>query len=813
MNILMVHPHDIYSDLEPWTVRITNFAKEFVKNGHRVKLVYHPIDTHLSLEEARQRQEFNFETIPQIRFQRTLIKKFGELSQIAEWADVLHFQKCFPHVALPTIWAAYRKKKPLHYDWDDWEYEIYNYRPVNKPVGRSLDILEKGIPKLVDTVTVASQKLRELCIERGLREDRIFEGHVGADLEMFSPNNDGTEVRRTHDLGGQIVLYLGQLHGAQYAELFIHAAERILPTRDDVHFMIVGSGDRFGELHSLSERLGVGHKIVFTGAVSHGMVPGYIAAADVAVACFEDNRQTRTKSPLKIVEYLGSGKAIVASNVGEVPNMLHECGLLVTPGDVGSLADGIEKLLDNPQMRKELGQKARKRAVEKYNWAVTASNLLQAYEYGLEMAGKRVWRKKKAGPRVKATPDKGRKREGRLRGFWKRNRYLMGIMDGAKVYQGPFLVQLDVTNQCNNDCIACWCRSPLLAEKVMDRKTQMQTLPIDLINRLLEELDQMGAREIYLAGGGEPFMHPEFMNILETIKNYQMAVHINTNFTLVDKTKAEAIANLGVDHLTVSLWAGTPETYSKCHPNKTEETFHQICDVLRYLARIKGERPFIKLYNVISKINYFEVEEMVDLASDLGVESVEFTMVDTIPGYTDTLLLSENERLQLVELCHRVEAKMERQDSAREKPLILFRFDEFIRRISTEDTLEGNYDKNIVDSIPCYVGWFFARILPDGQVNSCLKSHRIPIGNIYESDFKNIWLSEKQAEFRKKTKVHEKNDPYFAMIGNDPSAKIGCYKSCDNIGHNQHVHEQIRSLSMAKKTVLKTGKFFCKPYN
>lgn len=802
MNVLMIHPHDIYSNLEPWTVRITNLARELVKSGHQVKLVYHLMDTSLSLEEARCRQEFPFETIPQIRFQRTLIKKFWEFNKLAKWADIIHFQKCFAHAALPAIWAAYRQRKPVHYDWDDWEYEIYNYRPVNEAMGRSIDRLEKRIPRLVDTVTVASRSLRDLCMECGVREDRIFEGHVGADLEMFSPDIDGSHVKRMHDLESPIVLYLGQLHGAQYAELFIHAAKQILSRRDNVDFMIVGSGDRFGELHLLAEQLGLGGKIVFTGAVNHEMVPQYIAAADVAVACFEDNKQTRTKSPLKIVEYLASGKAIVASDVGEARNMINGCGILAAPGDAGSLAQGIETLLKDPQLRTELGQKARRRAIEKYNWAVTASNLIQAYGLGLDMAGKRLWTRKNNPKELK----------GRLRGFWERNRLLIGIMDGEKVYQGPFLVQLDVTNRCNNDCIACWCRSPLLAEKVMDAETQKQTLPIDLIERILEELQEMGTREIYLAGGGEPTMHPQFMKVLAAIKKHQMAVHINTNFTLIDKRKAKRIVNLGVDHLTVSLWAGTAQTYSKCHPNKTEETFHQICDVLRYLVDVKADRPFIKLYNVISKINYFEIEEMADLAFDLGVESVEFTMADIIPGYTDTLLLSENERRQLLELCHHVQEKIERRNKGRDKKLILFRFDEFIRRISTEDSLDGNYDKNVIDSIPCYVGWFFARILPDGGVNSCLKSHRIPVGNVYEKRFREIWVSEKQAEFRRKTLVYEKDDPYFSLIGNDPTARVGCYKSCDNIGHNQHVHEMVKSLGVAKKMLIKAGKFFCKPY-
>ena len=46
MKILMIHPHDIYSVSEPWTIRITSIAHEFVKKGHEVKLVYFPLGKH-----------------------------------------------------------------------------------------------------------------------------------------------------------------------------------------------------------------------------------------------------------------------------------------------------------------------------------------------------------------------------------------------------------------------------------------------------------------------------------------------------------------------------------------------------------------------------------------------------------------------------------------------------------------------------------------------------------------------------------------------------------------------------------------------
>jgi len=94
------------------------------------------------------------------------------------------------------------------------------------------------------------------------------------------------------------------------------------------------------ELKKISGQFSLNGKLIFTGAVSHELVPQYIAAADVCVACFEENEVTLCKSPLKIVEYLACGKAIVASDVGEVSNMLGGSGVLTRPGDADSVASG-----------------------------------------------------------------------------------------------------------------------------------------------------------------------------------------------------------------------------------------------------------------------------------------------------------------------------------------------------------------------------------------------------------------------------------------------------------------------------------------
>jgi MoaA/NifB/PqqE/SkfB family radical SAM enzyme len=388
-----------------------------------------------------------------------------------------------------------------------------------------------------------------------------------------------------------------------------------------------------------------------------------------------------------------------------------------------------------------------------------------------------------------------------------KNRYLeiLGIFDGRYAYKGPFHVQIDLTNECNNSCIACWCNSPLLKERRLSYEKKQEHLPFGMVKDLIDEIASMGTTEVYYSGSGEPFMHPQIMAILEYTKKKRLTCHVNTNFTLLDKEKLDCLINLGVDFLTVSLWAATAEVYVKTHLNRKEEDFYKIRDNLIYLNTHKKNNPKVKLYNVIFNMNYFEIEKMIDFAKETNSESLEFTLVDTIPGATDILTLNDRELSCLKELCKQINSRLIRNNIDKNTNVLLFQFEQFLRRITiSEDVKEAKYDKNIIDSMPCYIGWLFARIVPNGQVHSCLKAHRIPTGSLYLNRFSEIWNSPNQINFRKNTLVYEKNNYFFRLIGNDSEVKeAGCYKSCDDIGRNAWMHKRVNILSSPERTILK----------
>jgi len=379
----MIHPHDIYSSFEPWTVRITHIAREFVKKGHDVRLIYFRLDSAAHTEP----EEDSLDGIEVTSLSRRigwgqLFRNIKAMLPHARWADLVHFQKCFHYAVLPALVCSWMANKPVHYDWDDWEAKIYfqGGEPPSLFVGMFLDLMERLIPRMVDTGSYSSQRIQELFIERGMDAEKLVHAPVGADLELFHPSCNGDGVKEEYHITGPLVLYVGQLHGGQYAELFIKAAAGVLKVRPEATFMIVGGGYRLEELRRMGKVLGIGEKVIFTGSVPHHLVPRYITSCDIGVACFENNEITLCKSPLKIVEYLASGKPIVASNVGEVRRMVGGAGLLVQPGDVKGLSDGIMKLLQNPLLREKLGKAARERAESRYNWKATAENILRAYQ-------------------------------------------------------------------------------------------------------------------------------------------------------------------------------------------------------------------------------------------------------------------------------------------------------------------------------------------------------------------------------------------------------------------------------------------------
>ncbi len=377
MNILMLNRFDIYS--LPGTVRMVELSQQFVKKGHQVTLCYYPNEERRKLLPLlRDSDPIGVKTIKLSTNKKAFFKNSGTIRELARSVDIIHFQKCFPETALVALWTSYLEKKPLHYDWDDLEMAIVPEWTKSKVIYHIVKKYEEWLPSMVDSVSYSTRYVSEMAIERGSDPNYLIPAPVGADISRFNPLNSGERIKK--QFANPLVVYIGQLEGGSYVDLFLQAAQQVIKKNPNIKFLVVGGGHRLPALQDMARNLGLESCVTFTNYVPHDTIPEYVAAADVCVACFEDNEITRCKSPLKIAEYLAAGKPIVASGVGDVPRMVDGAGIVVPPGNPSKLAEGILTILQNPSNLEDMKKAARRQAETIYNWSVIADRFLDCYQ-------------------------------------------------------------------------------------------------------------------------------------------------------------------------------------------------------------------------------------------------------------------------------------------------------------------------------------------------------------------------------------------------------------------------------------------------
>ncbi len=172
------------------------------------------------------------------------------------------------------------------------------------------------------------------------------------------------------------VAYAGHLYPWKGVDVLLEAIARV----PAVQGLVIGGHEEetdLARLRALATGLGIESRVTFAGHLLPSAVAGRLAMADVlALPNPASAISTHSTSPLKLFEYMAAGKAIVASSLPAIREVLTDeiTALLVTPGDPEALAAGIRRLAHDPALRSRLGGGART-AVAEYSWDRRAERL------------------------------------------------------------------------------------------------------------------------------------------------------------------------------------------------------------------------------------------------------------------------------------------------------------------------------------------------------------------------------------------------------------------------------------------------------
>jgi glycosyltransferase involved in cell wall biosynthesis len=172
---------------------------------------------------------------------------------------------------------------------------------------------------------------------------------------------------------------LAPWHGVEY---LIQASNNILKEFPDVLFLIIGDGPMKGTIIQQIEKLDLSKKFILTGNVEHSLIPYFINACELCVAPFTGDRNLRIGlSPLKIYEYLSCGKAVVASDIPGVSDILLKSGggMLVKPDNPLELQIAITTLLNDNEIRTRMGQMGQRYISSNHSWTNTAERIFKVF--------------------------------------------------------------------------------------------------------------------------------------------------------------------------------------------------------------------------------------------------------------------------------------------------------------------------------------------------------------------------------------------------------------------------------------------------
>jgi glycosyltransferase involved in cell wall biosynthesis len=382
--------------------RSYEFARRFAARGHEVSMV-----TAAAAGEDRRRTVDGIKVIgiragfadyvtgTKLGYPRRALDfaRFAVAATVAALRepgpDVIYATSPPLTMALPALAASWRHRTPLVFEVRDlWpEAPIQMGALTNPLLKRLARWLERYVYRYAAHVIALSPGMRDGVIAAGTAAEKVTLVPNASDLELFSPDRDGSEFRERLGLGDRFVCtYFGTMGEANDLTQVIEAAALM---GDEVRFVLHGDGKRRRELEEMVRDRGL-RNVVFSDPLREKeSVARLAAASDACMTIYKDVPILYTCSPNKLFDTFAAGRPAIVNTPGWLRELVeeNEAGVYVRPADPAHLAERVAFLREHPELVERYGKNARKLAETEFSRDMLAERALDVLERAAGASG------------------------------------------------------------------------------------------------------------------------------------------------------------------------------------------------------------------------------------------------------------------------------------------------------------------------------------------------------------------------------------------------------------------------------------------
>lgn len=237
----------------------------------------------------------------------------------------------------------------------------------NRSDSRLFRWLEAALWRRATAIWVHTSELKRIVVSNGVDERRVAKIPFGIET-------GGAQPASSADAGPIRVVFVGSFYPWHGMDVLLNAFAAARKTTADLRLTMIGDGIMRAESETIARELGIDDAVEFTGWVSQEIMRTLLAEAHIGVAPYQ-NLKWFYFEPVKVLDYMAAGLAIVASANGTVSDLLDagKAGILVPPEDPTALAAALVRLASDPQLRHDLAKEAHARTP---SWQSTAGAVL-----------------------------------------------------------------------------------------------------------------------------------------------------------------------------------------------------------------------------------------------------------------------------------------------------------------------------------------------------------------------------------------------------------------------------------------------------